>query len=143
MDFELNIQSDFNSDTVVSENMYMSTFWSNILIIDDNLFTKTFLEKHLTELHCNVYTTSSCFEGLALYKSIPNAISIIIVNVYKQDMDVLTIYSIFKTLNPAMKIVLLVEPMMDLSLLSNLEIDSIIHNPITSKELEKIVQLLA
>ena len=91
---------------------------------------------------CNVYTATSGFEGLELYKLLPNAISILLIDLFMPEMDGLTIYSIFKTLNPNIKVIMLVEPNQNFEFLLNLDIEALLEKPIDFSILNNILRKL-
>ena len=143
MDIGLGIQDNFNSDdTIAAINSFSYGLGFNILVIDYNLFSTSFFEKLLTKMGCNVYTASSGFEGLELYKLLPNTISLLIINLFMPEMDGLAIYSIFKTLNPSIKVILLVEPNQNIEFQLNLDIEALLEKPIDFLKLSNILRKL-
>lgn len=142
MDYGLKVQSSFNSNNIIINYSDYNPVGMNILVIDENVFTISFLETFLTNMNYNVYTAASGFEGLELFKSIPNIMSIVVIDLFVSGMDGLTIYSIFKTLNPEIKIIMLVNQSIDVSFLLNLDIDTILEKPIDFSKMDSILRAM-
>lgn len=137
MVFEVSLENNYDSKIYpYSSDSFHHSLGTNILIIDNNLFTSTFLENWLTWIGCNVFIVNSGLEGMELLKSIPNFISLLVINLFNSEIDQLTIYSIFKTINPDIKTIMLVDATTDVNFFSSLEIEVLMKKPIDLYELD-------
>lgn len=112
----------------------------DILIIDNNMLILRNLGMMLTKNGFTVYGASSEFESLELFYNNINNIELILIDCFSSETNALELFSIYKTLNPNLKILMLVEDNFDFSFFENLEIEAFIVKPIQLNELVSVLE---
>lgn len=102
----------------------------NILIIDDSILILRNLKLMLIQKGFSVYTSSSELEGVKLFTQNRDKIGLILLDPVLSNIIGLEMYSILRTLDPEVRIVLILHDTIDLSFWENLDIDSCIFEPI-------------
>ena len=115
---------------VQSNKSLLSKNTKGILILDDNTLLMRNLQVMLEVIGYNVFTTTSEFEGINIFNRNREKINLLLIDSIKSDVTGLELFSIFKTLNPDIRILVIVHEDMDLTFWENLQIDSFIVEPI-------------
>lgn len=109
------------NDSLLTQNR------SGILLLDNSIVILQNLGLMLEKFGFNVYLASSEFEGIELYKQKRSEIKLIVLDSLLSEITSLGMFSIFKTLDPNIKIIFIFRNNMDLTFWENLDIDFIIE----------------
>ena len=120
-----------NFDYEFSKLNSFSTGLNNksILIIDDNSLILKNLTLMLTKNGFTVYGASTEFESLELFYSHTD-IKLVILDYFSSEINGLELFSIYKTLNPGLRILMLIDDDINIKFWENLDIEAFIAKPI-------------
>ena len=111
-----------------------------ILIIDNNSLLLRNIQFMLKKFGFTVYTASSELYGIETFKYHKQEIKLIVMNTNLSELTGMELYAIFKTLDPDIKIALIVHEGIILNFWQNLTIDSYIIEHLQLNNLLSIIK---
>lgn len=110
-----------------------------ILILDTNTLLLRNLQIMLESIGYTIFISACEFEALNLFNNNRDKINLLLIDCMNSDVNGIELFSIFKTLDPDIKILIIVPEDMDLTFWSNLDIASFIAEPIQLNSLIKVL----